>query len=210
MADSHETLYWTVGGVAIGLIALIAFSSKGSGSGETVSSTPAISASDLTSQVNTVNTNSAQVEQTFLNDRTALAIAQNTNQLNYVTAKAGDHAAIVETHMNDVSAQHINAQNAAASEYAAREQAVANMYEATQARIVGVTSANDTLQGTKVTTQGAVQVAQIAGTTQQAVAKTQASAEEAVASTQAGAQEQASTNNLLGGIFGGVLAAFGI
>lgn len=79
----NETLWWTIGGVAIALLALFAMTrnSGGSSSSGGTSSGGGISANALVSEVNTVNQTAAAVEADRINAMTTYAVHGSDNQV---------------------------------------------------------------------------------------------------------------------------------
>lgn len=146
----NETLYWTIGGVAIALLALFAYSqSNGGGSSSSSSSgTPAtagggISASALTSEVNAANANAASVEQTLLNDEAQYVTTSTAAQggaFQSLVSAANSELGTIE---GAQTARYAAGVNAAEQEYSANENALTAQFVATQQ--TAQTQANDAM-----------------------------------------------------------------
>ncbi len=135
MKMSKETLYWTIGGVVLALLALYAAtrnSAAGASSGGSSDSGAIVPASTLAAQVSTVNTNAAQVEETLLNDETQFAI-NSSNVKGAAFQTISNNATAQLQSIEQAATSRLNANDAlAGAEFTANQNTLLGEFEATQ------------------------------------------------------------------------------
>lgn len=192
----NPTLMWTMGGVGVGLLALLAYS-KGNTTqtSEVTATTPAINPGTLASEAIAFNNNAASVENTLIGSEVA-----------YATSRSHDETQTTQAYLNHADNQLAILTGAATTKYVTDSNNMANEYAAMENAL-----SSETIAQTNAT--AATNIAQIGGTTavnvaqqnaQADVAKgaeavqllqTQNQAAESIAQTQANATVQAAQIN---------------
>lgn len=130
----NETLYWTIGGVAIALLALLAMSrsSGGAATAPAGAGGGGINASSLVSEVNAANTNATSVENNLLSSETQYV-------LHSTDAQAGAFQSLVSGAQHELdaiegaqTARYAAGVNASAQEYADQTNALTTQFVTTQ------------------------------------------------------------------------------
>lgn len=156
--EKNETLYWTIGGVGIALLALWALNSKGS---STTSGGGGISASALTSEVNNVNNNAAAVAMNETNAQAAYATHASTNAVTVfdtLTNTAAQDLATIE----GAQTQRLASNNAMqSSEYAAQQNALTAEAALTASESMSASQNAAAIKIAQTNANAAQQVAQI-------------------------------------------------
>jgi hypothetical protein len=201
---NKDTLYWTVGGVAIALLALYAVSQKGAGTTSRTSTvTPSVSASNLTSQVNAYNADAAAVTETLLNDSTQYSDTQLSTNAALVANKENNATAVLQANDQMSMTKFADSLEADVAELDAKDNLLAS-------------EANDTANeyASKLQSQYAENALSTqrqeftSGTIAEEQLATMAdSTAQNIAATQSNAVEQASSNSMWGNIFGGIGSA---
>lgn len=145
---NRETLYWTIGGVALALLALYAISRSSSGSAASTTTTTGgggVNASALTSQVNTVNADAAKVEETLLNDVTS-----------YATYSTGARSSAFAQQLNSADTQLAAIEAAGTSRYATSIAGAASEYAAGLNALTAEQAQAQATQRTNIQTSNAV------------------------------------------------------
>lgn len=121
----NETLWWTIGGVAIALLALFAMTRNSGGGGSTSShGGGGISANALVSEVNTANQAAAHVEADRINALTTYAVHSSDNQVSVfsdLVHAAENQFATVE---GNQTARYVSDNATKLGEYTANENAL--------------------------------------------------------------------------------------
>lgn len=127
-----ETLYWTIGGVAIALLALLAMSRSSGGAATAPAAAGGINASALVSEVNAANTNATSVENNLLSSETQYV-------LHSTDAQAGAFQSLVSGAQHELdaiegaqTARYAAGVNASAQEYADQTNALTTQFVTTQ------------------------------------------------------------------------------
>lgn len=128
----NETLYWTIGGVAIALLALLAMSRSSGGAATAPAAAGGINASALVSEVNAANTNATSVENNLLSSETQYV-------LHSTDAQAGAFQSLVSGAQHELdaiegaqTARYAAGVNASAQEYADQTNALTTQFVTTQ------------------------------------------------------------------------------
>ena len=194
---NKDALYWTIGGVAIALLALYAMSRGGSAS-QSTSSAPAVNGSALVSEVNNVNSNAAAVEEALLQTQGAYAITDSTNRAASFQNLADMSASELATVQNAATSRYADQLGMAQSEYDAMQNTLSSEFLATQATAQNANSNAAQITENAASAAAATAQAQLAA----AEMKRQTDAQVHIADQQSHQQQQSS-------LWGSILGAAG-
>jgi hypothetical protein len=127
---ANPTLYWTIGGVALALLALFAFSKQSGGSAsQSTTETPGVDSSALVSEVNNVNSNAAQVEETLLAAEAGYATTVSNNASQNFADENNTATSELATVENAATSRLANQEGYAAAESENRTNALAQVFD---------------------------------------------------------------------------------
>lgn len=131
----NETLYWTIGGVALALLALLAMSRSNGGGSSAPASTGGgggVNASALVSEVNAANANATSVENNLLASETQYVLHSTDAQAGAFQSLVSGAQHELDTIEGAQTARYAAGVNAGAQEYAEQTNALTTQFVTTQ------------------------------------------------------------------------------